>query len=104
MILGLKEVASLLLLKGADPNLKDNAGKSSLHELISSFDLSSDVEEKERFLECLDILLESEGRGHSPVDLEAKCSFEFNPLNYAIFSGTINSNIRLERHNSIFLF
>jgi len=87
--LGLDDMVSLLLRNGADPNIKDAVGKTPLHELASSFDLSSDEEEKERFLECLDILLDSEGRGHSPVDLEAKCSFDFTPLNYAIFSGTI---------------
>ena len=87
--LGFDDVVCLLLRNGADPNLKDAVGKTPLHELVSSFDLSSDEEEKERFLECLDILLDSEGRGHSPVDLEAKCSFDFTPLNYAIFSGII---------------
>lgn len=79
---------ALLLKNGADPNLKDDTGKTTLHELICSLDLSMQTEEIERYLDCLDILLQSNtGRDHEPVDLEAKCSIGFNALDYAIVSG-----------------
>jgi len=91
----LKEVVALLLKNGADPNLKDDTGKAALHELVCSLDLSMQTEEIERYLDCLDIFLQSNtGRDHEPVDLEAKCSIGFNALDYAIVSG-INGPINI---------
>lgn len=84
---GLKEVVSLLLQNGADPNVKDDLGKTPLHELLSSFNFSSNEGVKERMLACLDVLLGSDGIGNEPVNLEAKCSYGFSPLNYAVSSG-----------------
>jgi len=73
---------SLLLQNGSNPNIKDDIGKTPLHELVSSVNFSIDQEDKERFLECLDVLLE-----YQALDLESKCSFGFTALNYAISSG-----------------
>lgn len=79
---------SLLLKNGANPNLKDDAGKVALHVIVNSLDLRmpSDIE---RSLDCVDILLQSNysGLDHEPVDIEAKCSIGFNALDYAIVSG-----------------
>ena len=71
----------------ADPNVKDDFGKTPLHELLSSFNFSTNEGVKERMLACLDVLLGRDGLGNEPVNLEAKCSSGFSALNYAVSSG-----------------
>lgn len=84
---GLKEVVSLLLRHGANPNAKDNNGKTTLHELVRSIHFSTNEEDKINMLECLDVFLDNDGEDNEPLDLEAKCSEGFSALNHAIFSG-----------------
>ena len=86
-ILGLKDVVSLLLRNGANPNAKDDNGRTTLHELVRSINFSTSEEDKTSMLECLDVFLENDGKDNEPLDLEFKCSKGFSALNYAIFSG-----------------
>ena len=89
-------MVSLLLQKGANPNVKDKDGRTPLHQMISSLKLSSKEEDKERILGCIDVLLNSDCHNFESLDLEVKCSSGFTALNYAISSGRPDKLQRLK--------